>query len=66
MRRMAGLGMLDKAMKSVSGRSKHDEVARDTEADNLERPAKSAIACLVAWETSNLVNAEDKRAAAMG
>lgn len=55
MRRMAELEMPNKTMKSVSGHSKDDEVARYTEAADQERLATAAIARLVAWEMSNPV-----------
>lgn len=54
MRRMAELEMPNKSMKSVSGHSKDDEVARYTEAANQERLADRAIARLAEWEMSNL------------
>jgi integrase len=54
MRRMAELEMPNKSMKSVSGHSKDDEVARYTEAANQERLAESAIRRLAEWEMSNL------------
>ncbi|MFZ2997575.1 tyrosine-type recombinase/integrase [Sphingobium sp.] len=53
MRRMAELEMPNKTMKSVSGHTKDDEVARYTEAANQERLADSAIRQLVEWEKSN-------------
>ncbi|MDM7956024.1 tyrosine-type recombinase/integrase [Blastomonas sp.] len=53
MRRMAELEMPNKTMKSVSGHSKDDEIARYTEAANQERLARSAINQLVDWEKSN-------------
>lgn len=55
MRRMAELEMPNKTMKSVSGHSKDDEVARYTEAANQERLADGAIKRLVEWEMSNPV-----------
>jgi hypothetical protein len=55
MRRMAELEMPNKTMKSVSGHSKDDEVARYTEAANQERLADGAIKRLVEWELSNPV-----------
>jgi hypothetical protein len=55
MRRMAELEMPNKTMKSVSGHSKDDEVARYTESANQERLAESAIRQLVEWEKSNPV-----------
>lgn len=55
MRRMADLEMPNKTMKSVSGHSKDDEVARYTEAADQARLADSAISKLVAWEMSNPV-----------
>lgn len=55
MRRMADLQMPNKTMKSVSGHSKDDEVARYTAAADQERLATDAIARLVAWEMSNPV-----------
>lgn len=53
MRRMAELEMPNKTMKSVSGHTKDDEVARYTEAANQKRLAESAIKQLVEWEMSN-------------
>lgn len=53
MRRMAELEMPNKTMKSVSGHSKDEEVARYTEAANQKRLAESAIKQLVEWEMSN-------------
>src|SRR5690606_32167064 len=53
MRRMAELEMPNKTMKSVSGHSKDDEVARYTAAANQERLADSAIRQLSDWEMSN-------------
>lgn len=55
MRRMAELEMPNKTMKSVSGHSKDEEVARYTEAANQERLADGAIKRLVEWEVSNPV-----------
>ncbi len=54
MRRMAELEMPNKTMKSVSGHSKDDEVARYTEAANQERLADGAMKRLAEWEMSNL------------
>jgi len=54
MRRMAELEMPNKTMKSVSGHSKDDEVARYTEAADQERLADGAIKRIVEWEKSNL------------
>ncbi|MBH0114205.1 tyrosine-type recombinase/integrase [Novosphingobium sp. YJ-S2-02] len=54
MRRMAELEMPNKTMKSVSGHSKDDEVARYTAAANQERLAEGAISRLAEWEMSNL------------
>lgn len=54
MRRMAELEMPNKTMKSVSGHSKDDEVARYVEAANQERLAEGAIKRLAEWEMSNL------------
>ncbi|MCB2051702.1 MAG: tyrosine-type recombinase/integrase [Novosphingobium sp.] len=54
MRRMAELEMPNKTMKSVSGHSKDDEVARYVEAANQERLAEGAIRRLSEWEMSNL------------
>jgi integrase len=54
MRRMAELEMPNKSMKSVSGHSKDDEVARYTEAADQERLAEQAIRRLAEWEVSNL------------
>lgn len=53
MRRMAELEMPNKTMKSVSGHSKDDEVARYTEAADQERLAEGAIKRLAEWEMSN-------------
>ena len=53
MRRMAELEMPNRTMKSVSGHSKDDEVARYTEAANQARLAEDAIRRLVEWEKSN-------------
>lgn len=53
MRRMAEQQMPNKTMKSVSGHSKDDEVARYTAAANQERLADSAIMQLSEWEMSN-------------
>lgn len=53
MRRMAELELPNKTMKSVSGHSKDDEVARYTEAANQERLAEGAIKRLAEWEMSN-------------
>jgi len=54
MRRMAELELPNKSMKSVSGHSKDDEVARYTEAANQERLAELAIGRLAEGEMSNL------------
>lgn len=54
MRRMAEIETPNASMKSVSGHSKDDEVARYIEAANQERLAKGAIDKLVQWEVSNL------------
>lgn len=62
MRRMAELEMPNKSMKSVSGHSMDDEVARYTEAANQERLADSAIRQLVEWEMSNLEPRLDTKA----
>lgn len=61
MRRMADLQMPNKTMKSVSGHSKDDEVARYTEGANQAALAEDAIARLVRWEKSNQVPRLDKR-----
>lgn len=53
MRRMAEREMPNKTMKSVSGHSKDDEVARYTEAANQERLAEGALTRLAQWEMSN-------------
>ena len=53
MRRMAEREMPNKSMKSVSGHSKDDEVARYTEAASQERLAESALTRLAEWETLN-------------
>jgi integrase len=50
MRRMAELEMPNKTMKSVSGHSKDDEVARYTQAADQARLADDAIRRLAAWE----------------
>ena len=63
MRRMAELEMPNKTMKSVSGHSKDDEVARYTEAANQERLADGAIKRLVEWEMSNPVSRLDAKEA---
>ena len=63
MRRMAELEMPNKTMKSVSGHSKDDEVARYTESANQERLAESAIKQLVEWEMSNPVPGLDTKSA---
>jgi integrase len=63
MRRMAELEMPNKTMKSVSGHSKDDEVARYTEAADQERLADGAIKRLVEWEKSNLVSGLDAQEA---
>lgn len=62
MRRMAELEMPNKTMKSVSGHTKDDEVARYTEAANQERLADSAIRQLVEWEKSNPLSRLDASA----
>lgn len=61
MRRMAELEMPNKSMKSVSGHSKDEEVARYTEAADQERLAEQAIGRLAAWEMSNLVSGLDTK-----
>lgn len=53
MRRMAEREMPNKSMKSVSGHSKDDEVARYVEAASQERLAESALTRLAQWETLN-------------
>lgn len=53
MRRMAEQEMPNKTMKSVSGHTKDDEVARYTEAANQERLAEGALKRLAEWEMSN-------------
>jgi len=63
MRRMAELEMPNKTMKSVSGHSKDDEVARYTEAANQERLAEGAIKRLSEWEMSNLDGRLDAKSA---
>ena len=63
MRRMAELEMPNKTMKSVSGHSKDDEVARYTAAANQARLAESAIRQLVEWEKSNPVPRLDANSA---
>jgi len=55
MRRMAELEMPNKSMKSVSGHSKDDEVARYTATANQAKLADAAIKRLVEWEMSNPV-----------
>lgn len=62
MRRMAELEMPNKSMKSVSGHSKDDEVARYTEAADQERLAEQAIRRLAEWEVSNLEEKLDTKA----
>lgn len=61
MRRMAELEMPNKSMKSVSGHSKDDEVARYTEAADQERLADRAISRLAEWEMSNLTPGLDTK-----
>lgn len=63
MRRMAELEMPNRTMKSVSGHSKDDEVARYTEAASQERLAEEAIRRLVEWEKSNPNRALDTKKA---
>lgn len=63
MRRMAELQMPNKTMKSVSGHTKDEEVARYTEAANQERLADSAIKQLVEWEMSNPIPGLDANSA---
>lgn len=63
MRRMAELEMPNRTMKSVSGHSKDDEVARYTEAASQERLAEQAIRRLVEWEKSNPNRALDTKKA---
>ena len=53
MRRMAELDMGNQTMKSMSGHSKDDEVARYTREANQKRMADSAVAALARWEMSN-------------
>lgn len=53
MRRMAEQEMPNKTMKSVSGHTKDEEVARYTEAANQERLAEGALTRLASWEMSN-------------
>lgn len=53
MRRMAELGGSNQTMKSVSGHTKDNEVARYTEAANQRRMADHAISVLSGWEKSN-------------
>lgn len=54
MRRMAELKATNASMKSVSGHSKDDEVAKYIAAANQERLADDAIDTVVRWEMSNL------------
>jgi len=61
MRRMAEREMPNKTMKSVSGHTKDEEVARYTEAANQERLAESAINQLVEWEMSNRPSRLDEK-----
>jgi integrase len=53
LRRMADLEMPNKTMKSVSGHSKDDEIARYVEDADRSRLAKEAIDRLSKWEMSN-------------
>ncbi len=59
MRRMAELDMGNQTMKSMSGHSKDDEVARYTREANQKRMADSAVAALARWEMSNPVERVD-------
>lgn len=54
MRRMEELGMSNASMKSVSGHSTDQEVARYTRAADQQRMADAAIGSLSRWEMSNL------------
>lgn len=54
MRRMAELEMPNKTMKSVSGHSKDDEVARYTASANQAALADSGLKQLSRWEMSNV------------
>lgn len=54
MRRMSELGMSNQSMKSVSGHSTDQEVARYTRAADQQRMADAAIGSLSRWEMSNL------------
>jgi integrase len=59
MRRMAELEMPNKSLKSVSGHSKDEEVARYVEAADQERLAERAIRRVAEWEMSNLAERLD-------
>jgi hypothetical protein len=63
MRRMAELETPNASMKSVSGHSKDDEVAKYVAAASQERLAKGAIDKVVQWEMSNLAPRLDKKSA---
>ena len=63
MRRMAELEMPNKAMKSVSGHKKDEEVARYTEAASQERLANVVMKGLSSWEMSNLESELDPKIA---
>ena len=65
MRRMADLQLPNKSMKSVSGHSKDEEVARYTEAADQERLARSAIQSVSDWEANPPPESEDAMAKAV-
>ena len=65
MRRVADLQIPNKGMKSVSGHSKDDEVARYTEAADQERLANSAIQRVSQWEAEPPAETEDAMAKAV-
>lgn len=66
MRRMAELGMSNQSMKSVSGHSTDQEVARYTRAADQQRMADAAIGSLSRWEMSNLSEGLDTDASETG
>jgi integrase len=63
MRRMTELDMGNQTMKSMSGHTNDDEVARYTREANQMRMADSAVAALSKWETSNLSVGLDTKSA---
>ena len=65
MRRVADLQIPNKGMKSVSGRSKDDEVARYIEAADQERLANSAIQRVSQWEAELPAETENAMAKAV-